>query len=95
MTGSGSVFGSSLTTTTVTKTEIFTGSTVIAKAQDNSLSHSAYTETISNPELTIDLLPLIGDPLLPGSLIFNWQGDTYFDRDGLLYKSVSTLPMLE
>ncbi|WP_263080053.1 hypothetical protein [Endozoicomonas sp. Mp262] len=90
VTGGGTLGGASLASTTVTKTELFTGSTVIAKAQDNSLSHSAYTETISNPELTIDLLPLIADPLLPGSLIFSWQGDTYFDRDGLLYKSVST-----
>ncbi len=90
VTGGGTLGGASLTSTTVTKTELFTGSTVIAKAQDNSLSHSPYIETINNPELTIDLLPLIADPLLPGSLIFSWQGDTYFDRDGLLYKSVST-----
>ena len=66
VTGSGSVFGSSLTTTTVTKTEIFAGSTVIAKAQDNSLSHNPYTETISHPELTIDLLPLIGESIVTG-----------------------------
>ena len=58
--------------------------------QSNSLSHSPYTENLTSPELTIDLLPLIRDPLLPGSLVFSWNGETYFDRDGDLYKSIST-----
>ena len=33
---------------------------------------------------------MISDPLLPGSLVFTWNGETYFDRDGDLYKSIST-----
>ncbi|WP_419535687.1 hypothetical protein [Endozoicomonas sp.] len=28
--------------------------------------------------------------LLPGSVIFEWNGETYFDRDGSLYKNLST-----
>ena len=73
-----------------TKTEAFPGNTVSSKAQHNSISHTPHTENLSNPELTIDLLPLIKDPLLPGSLIFSWNSETYFDRDGKLYKSIST-----
>ncbi|MGI9277977.1 MAG: hypothetical protein ACR2PT_24410, partial [Endozoicomonas sp.] len=79
-----------LTSTNTSKTEVFSGDTVIAKAQNNSLSHSPNTETLTSPELTIDLLPLISDPLLPGSLVFTWNGETYFDRDGDLFKSIST-----
>ncbi|WP_196220827.1 hypothetical protein, partial [Sansalvadorimonas verongulae] len=45
------------TTTTVTKTETFEGSGLIVKAQSNSLSHVAHVETVSSPEMTVDLLP--------------------------------------
>ncbi|UYM16186.1 hypothetical protein [Endozoicomonas euniceicola] len=79
-----------LSSANVTKTEAFPGSTVTSKAQGNSLSHLPNTESLGSPELTIDLLPLIDEPLLPGSLIFDWNGESYFDRDGLLYKNIST-----
>ncbi|WP_422135480.1 hypothetical protein [Endozoicomonas sp. ALD040] len=79
-----------LSYTNTTKTEVFSGSTVTSKAQSNSLSHQANTDTLSAPELTIDLLPLIEDPLLPGSVILEWNGELYFDRDGVLYKNVSS-----
>ena len=72
------------------KSEFFPGNSVTSKAQSNSLSHQPNTETLGSPELTIDLLPLIDEPLLPGSLIFDWNGESYFDRDGLLYKNIST-----
>ena len=74
----------------VTKTEVFTGGKATTKAQSNSLSHLPDTETLSAPELTIDLLPLIEDVLLPGSVVFEWNGEEYFDRDGVLYKNIST-----
>ena len=52
---------------------------------------SADNENITSPELTIDLLPLMDNTvLLPGSVIFEWNGETYFDRDGSLYKNLST-----
>ena len=86
----GGLTGSQIQQTTTTKTELFHGSTVSIQAQHNSLSHNPHTETITSPEITMDLLPLISDALLPGSVIFSWKGDTYFDRDGQLYKSVST-----
>ncbi|AMO56115.1 hypothetical protein GZ77_04710 [Endozoicomonas montiporae] len=74
----------------VTKAEVYSGSTVTSKAQSNTLSHLPNTEALPSPELTIDLLPLIEEPLIPGSLIFEWNGESYFDRDGLLYKNIST-----
>ena len=74
----------------VVKTETFPGNTVIATAQSNDLIHDEYTETLPRPDLTIDLLPLIEDALLPGSVVFTWNGDTYFDRDGQIFKEIST-----
>ncbi|MFK0572911.1 hypothetical protein [Endozoicomonas sp.] len=37
------------------------------------------------------LLPLMENTvLLPGSVVFSWNGETYFDRDGSVYKKIST-----
>ncbi len=74
----------------VTKKQIFLGNTITAIAQASNLAHQPYSEIIPSPELTIDLLPLIADPLLPGSVIFEWNGETYFDREGKVYKDLST-----
>ncbi|MCL6270726.1 hypothetical protein M3P05_12405 [Sansalvadorimonas sp. 2012CJ34-2] len=73
-----------------TKAEVFPGDGVISKAQSNSLSHVPNTETITSPEITVDLLPLVSDAILPGSIIFTWAGETYFDRAGTLYKNISS-----
>ena len=77
--------------TNVTKTQTFNGNTITAIAQASSLSHAPYNENITSPELTIDLLPLMDNTvLLPGSVVFEWNGETYYDRDGSLYKNLST-----
>ena len=80
-----------VTSTNTTKTQTFNGSSITAIAQSSNLAHAPYNENITTPELSIDLLPLMGDTfLLPGSVIFEWNGATYFDRDGSLYKTLST-----
>ncbi|MBO9484831.1 hypothetical protein J7439_25935, partial [Salinisphaera sp. G21_0] len=77
--------------TNVPKVQTFNGSTITAIAQASNLSHAPYNENITSPELTIDLLPLMDNTvLLPGSVVFEWNGQTYFDRDGSLYKNLST-----
>uniref|UniRef100_UPI0021496949 hypothetical protein n=1 Tax=Endozoicomonas sp. YOMI1 TaxID=2828739 RepID=UPI0021496949 len=77
--------------TNTTKTQAFNGNTITAIAQASNLSHAPYNENITSPELTIDLLPLMDNTvLLPGSVVFEWNGETYFDRDGSLYKNLST-----
>ncbi|USE38681.1 hypothetical protein [Endozoicomonas sp. SCSIO W0465] len=77
--------------TNTTKTQTFNGSTITAIAQASNLSHAPYNENITSPELTIDLLPLMDNVvLLPGSVVFEWNGETYYDRDGSLYKNLST-----
>ncbi len=80
-----------LDVTNTSKTQTFNGSTITAIAQASNLAHAPYNENITSPELTIDLLPLMDNTvLLPGSVVFEWNGETYFDRDGSLYKNLST-----
>ena len=78
-------------TTTVTQAvESFSGSNIICRAQSNSLNHVAHNETLDSPDMSVDLLPHVEDAILPGSVVFAWGGATYFDRDGTLYKDIST-----
>ena len=80
-----------LSSTYISKTQTFNGDAITAIAQASDLNHTQHSESISSPELTIDLLPGMNDTvLLPGSVIFEWNGETYYDRDGSLYKSLST-----
>ncbi len=77
--------------TNTQQTQTFNGSTITAIAQASNLAHAPYNEGIPSPELSIDLLPLMDNTLLlPGSVIFEWNGETYFDRDGSVYKNLST-----
>ncbi|WP_281647949.1 hypothetical protein [Parendozoicomonas sp. Alg238-R29] len=77
-------------TTVHNNIEDFEGSGLIVKAQSNSLNHVPHMETVTAPEMTVDLLPNREDAILPGSVMFTWAGDTYFDRAGVLYKNVSS-----
>ncbi len=76
--------------TNTTRTETFNGSSITAIAQASNLSHAPYSETLPSPELTLDLLPLISDTLMPGSVVFSWNGQTYYDRDGQVFTDLST-----
>ena len=86
----GGLGGCEVVTTAHPATENFDGDQLIARAQSNSLSHVPYTETVTAPDMTVDLLPLVEDAILPGSIVFQWAGATYFDRGGVLYKNVSS-----
>ncbi|WP_202969861.1 hypothetical protein, partial [Endozoicomonas atrinae] len=77
-------------TTNTTQKQTFNGSSITAIAQASNLSHAPYSETLPSPELTLDLLPLISDTLLPGSVVFTWNGKTYYDRDGQVFTNLST-----
>ncbi|WP_299735390.1 hypothetical protein [uncultured Endozoicomonas sp.] len=77
--------------TNKTLTQVFNGGSITAIAQASNLAHAPHTESISSPELTIDLLPLMENAvLLPGSVVFEWNNEMYFDRDGVLYRDIST-----
>lgn len=72
-----------------TLTEQF-GGTLVMRAQPAGTSYGSQTDSQPAPELTFDLLPAVEEPILPGSLILTWGGETYIDRDGVLYKNISS-----
>lgn len=78
-----------LISTSTTLQEQF-GGTLVIRAQPAGTSYGPQTDSQPAPELTFDLLPAIEEPILPGSLILAWGGETYVDRDGVLYKGVSS-----
>ncbi|WP_285259253.1 hypothetical protein [Halopseudomonas bauzanensis] len=75
--------------TVVSRQEIF-GGTVMVRAQAANSVYAPQTDTLPAPPLTIDLLPGAADPIVPGSLIFEWGGQTYIDRSGVLFRSLNT-----
>lgn len=79
-----------LRSTSTTLQEQF-GGTLTIKSQSAGSSTSGETATQAAPALTFDLLPGIDEPILPGSLILAFGGETYVDRDGVLYKGISTI----
>jgi hypothetical protein len=66
------------------------GNTVTVKYQEDSASSSAEQDTVEAPPVTIDLIPMISDQLVPGSVRFTLNGRTYVDRSGDLVYGVST-----
>lgn len=79
-----------LITVNTNRQESFPG-TLSIMAQAAGASYGQETDTQSVPAVTLDLLPGIGEPIVPGSLVFTWGGDTYVDRSGVLFKNVSSL----
>lgn len=65
------------------------GGTLSIRAQSNSQSYGDQTDVQTVAPVTLDLLPGIAEPILPGSLVFTWAGETYVDRSGVLYKNIS------
>ncbi|MNZ21600.1 hypothetical protein D3C78_386760 [compost metagenome] len=66
------------------------GGTLAIRAQSNELTYGPQTDTQPAPPVTFDLLPEVAEPIVPGSLILSWGGETYVDRDGVLYKGIAS-----
>src|SRR5690606_13721854 len=69
--------------------EVF-GGTLMVRAQVPGTVYEPQTDSVAAPPLEIDLLPHVGDPIVPGSLILHWGGDVYIDRAGVLFRAIST-----
>lgn len=74
---------------TVTLQEQMAGSLTV-RAQSASLVYGAQTDLQPAPPVMLDLLPSTLDPIVPGSLVIQWGGHTYIDRDGVLFRNIST-----
>lgn len=66
------------------------GGTLQVRSQSAGLVYGGQTDSQPAPPVTFDLLPSITDPIVPGSLILQWGGQVYVDRDGVLFRGVST-----
>ena len=66
------------------------GGTIEHSAQADSVSTDPQTATQAQPAITVELLPGIAEPIVPGSLLFSWNGSIYTDRSGILYRDVAS-----
>lgn len=66
------------------------GGTLEVKAQAAAETYGQQTARQAAPAVTLDLLPSVSEPIVPGSLILTWGGQTYVDRDGILFRGIST-----
>lgn len=87
-----SAFGATepvLVTTNVPTREQF-GGTLTVTAQAASVSATPQTSSQAQPPITVNLLPGVAEAIVPGSLLFSWNGSVYCDRSGILYRDVAT-----
>lgn len=85
----GKITEPALVTTNVQLREDF-GGTIAVMAQASGVSTTAQISSQPQPPITLDLLPGIAEAIVPGSLLFSWNGSVYCDRSGILYKDVAT-----
>ena len=52
-------------------------------------TYDSQTYTTTLPGLTLDFTPTHAQPIVPASLLFTWGGNTWVDRSGTLYHTVS------
>ncbi|SDF22341.1 hypothetical protein [Phytopseudomonas seleniipraecipitans] len=78
-----------LVTTPVQQREQFAG-TLSAKSQAAGASSDETTHTQAQPPITVNLLPGVGSAIVPGSLLFSWNGSLYTDRSGILYRDIAS-----
>jgi hypothetical protein len=78
-----------LVTTNVPTRESF-GGVLSAKAQAAGVVSVAKTDSQAAPAITIDLLPAVAEAIVPGSLLFSWNGSVYCDRSGMLYRDIAS-----
>ncbi len=78
-----------LVTTNVQMRESF-GGTITHLAQADSVSTDPQSASQPQPGITVELLPGVAEPIVPGSLLFSWNGSTYCDRSGILYRDVAS-----
>lgn len=89
LTFNGKVTEPVLITTNVPTRESFAG-LLNASAQGAGVVTTDKTASQVQPPITVELLPNVAEAIVPGSLLFTWNGSTYCDRSGFLYKDVAT-----
>ncbi|MDP2444157.1 hypothetical protein [Pseudomonas sp.] len=78
-----------LVTTNIQLREQF-GGTLQTRAQGSSVISTDHTHNQAQPPITVALLPGVAEAIVPGSLLFTWNGSVYCDRSGILYRDIAT-----
>lgn len=78
-----------LVVTNTVQQEGFGGSLAV-RYQSSGLVYGEQSDSQLAPAVTFDLLPLSAEPIVPGSLILQWGGEVYVDRDGVLFKNIAS-----
>jgi len=78
-----------LITTPVQVREQFAGTITVA-AQAAGVPTEVQTSNQAQPSITVELLPGVAEAIVPGSLLFSWNGALYTDRSGILYRDVAS-----
>ena len=89
LTPNGKVSEPVLISTNVPVRESF-GGTISATAQEAGVTTTDKTASQTQPAITVNLLPTVAEAIVPGSLLFTWNGSVYCDRSGFLYKDVAS-----
>lgn len=66
------------------------GGLLNVSAQAAGVTTTEKTASQAQPAITVNLLPNVAEAVVPGSLLFTWNGSTYCDRSGFLYKDVAS-----
>lgn len=69
--------------------QILAGSTVVATYRVAPAVPMAKTMTFTPPGVSMDLCPLTSDAVVPGSVRFQWMGESYSDFEGRIYRDRS------
>ena len=64
------------------------GTVVTVHSKLDSVVDVAQTETAPAQSISVDFLPLVNNAIVPGGLLFAMGGQTYFDRNGILYRNL-------
>lgn len=71
-------------------THQFSTGTVTVRYTPAGASPTVVADEIAMPDLRFKILPRLYDEFVtPGSVIFRWNGETYVDRNGVLYRDIS------
>jgi hypothetical protein len=65
------------------------GSAVTAISTPTSATPAAHTDSFPVPAAHLDLTPATVQPIVAGSVMFAFAGDTYIDRAGSLYRAIN------
>ena len=69
--------------------EVLAGTSVVARYRVAPATPQARTMTFTPPAITFDLCPYTSDPIVPGSVLFTWMGQSYSDFEGRIYRGRS------